>query len=153
MSEASARATPQQVLVLIAEDDAPIADVIAFIVEEARCTPVLARHGKEALALAERHWPALVITDLMMPLLDGAGLIAALRAAAARRNTPPPPVILLTAAGALRAEGLDADAVLHKPFDLGALDALVRRFLPGAMAPRRPHAASGAGMSAHGDPA
>lgn len=63
----------------------------------------------------------------MLPYLDGAGLIAELRAAAAGR--PMPPVILMTAAGMHYARTAGADAILHKPFDLTELDALLQQFL------------------------
>ena len=127
---------PAAPLVLIAEDELPIADIVAFIVEEVNCTPLRANNGREALALARQHWPALVITDLMMPHLDGAGLIAALRAEADRRRQSPPPVILLTAAGAVRAREAHPDALLLKPFDLNDLEALLHRLLArGAAAP------------------
>ena len=70
-------------LVLIAEDEEPIAEVVATVVEDAGYTPLLAAHGREALELARAKQPALLITDLMMPYLSGAELIAALRSDAA----------------------------------------------------------------------
>jgi DNA-binding response OmpR family regulator len=113
---------------LIAEDERVIAEVIAAVVADAGHEPLVAGHGRRALELARARWPALVITDLMMPHLDGAGLIAGLRAEAAARGLARPPAILVTSAvGAARAAG--ADAVLRKPFDLDALEALVRRLL------------------------
>ena len=84
----------------------------------------------EAAATPGRR-PALLITDLMMPHLDGSELIAA----------PVPPTILMTAADMARAREAGADAVLRKPFHLADLAALLRRFLgpppagPGADAP------------------
>lgn len=119
----------QSPLVLIAEDEEPIAEAIALIVEDAGYTPLVAAHGKQALELVRSHRPALVITDLMMPHLDGAELIAAIRAAAQQDGHAPPPIILMTAAGMKRAYGADADAVLRKPFELDELEALLFRFL------------------------
>ena len=58
-------------LVLIAEDEEPIAEVVATVVEDAGYTPRLAAHGREALELARAEQPALLITDLMMPHLSG----------------------------------------------------------------------------------
>jgi CheY-like chemotaxis protein len=73
--------------------------------------------------------PALLITDLMMPHLSGAELIAALRSDAVASGRNPVPVILMTAAGPAQARAAGADAVLRKPFELRELDALLRRFL------------------------
>jgi CheY-like chemotaxis protein len=117
------------VLVLIAEDEEPIAEVVATVVEDAGDTPLLAAHGREALELARAKQPALLITDLMMPHLSGAELIAALRSDAAASGHDPVPVILITAAGTAQARAAGADAVLRKPFELLELDALLRRFL------------------------
>ena len=126
---ASPRAS-RAVVVLVAEDEAPIAEIVATILRDMDALPLVASHGREALALARQHAPVLVITDLMMPLMNGAELIAALRAEAQAEGASPPPVILMTAGGVEQASGVGADAVLTKPFDLGALEAQVRRYLP-----------------------
>jgi two-component system, chemotaxis family, chemotaxis protein CheY len=117
-------------LVLIVEDERSIAQVVAEVVADANYLPYVARHGLDALELARERWPALVITDLMLPRLDGEGLIAALRAEA-RDDTerPMPPVILMTAAGMKIAQAAGADAILHKPFDLAELEALLLHYL------------------------
>lgn len=120
----------RSVVVLIAEDEEPIAEIVATILRDMDATPLVAAHGQEALALARQHAPALVITDLMMPLMDGAELIAALHAEAKAEGTAPPPVILMTAGGGERATRAGADVVLPKPFDLAALEVQVRRYLP-----------------------
>ncbi|CAA9558870.1 MAG: hypothetical protein AVDCRST_MAG18-909 [uncultured Thermomicrobiales bacterium] len=139
MSEAQAsQISPQRddtatraraVLVLVAEDEEPIAEIIATVIQELDATPIVAAHGREALALARQAAPALIITDLMMPLMDGAELIATLRAEAAERGTQPPPVILMTASGRENAARAGADVVLPKPFDLAALEDLLRHYL------------------------
>lgn len=116
-------------LVLIAEDEQPIADALAMIVADAGYTPLLASQGKQALELARERHPALILTDLMMPLLDGAQLIAAIRADAELDNHRPPPIILMTAGGVRRALEINADALLKKPFDVAEVEALLRRFL------------------------
>ena len=114
-----------EILILIAEDEPPIAALVAEVVRDVGATPLLASDGRQALALAQAQRPALLVTDLMMPHLSGAELIAALQAEGPR----PIPAILMTAAGVLAARGAGADAVLPKPFDLDALEALLRRFL------------------------
>lgn len=116
-------------LVLIAEDEELIADALASIIADAGYTPAVARHGRAALGVARARHPALVITDLMMPYMGGADLIAALHTDAANDGHAPPPIILLTAAGSRRVQTAGADAVLHKPFNIADLEALLRRFL------------------------
>ena len=115
--------------VLIADDEGPIAEMLAFLVQEAGFRPLVASHGKQALELARANPPALVITDLMMPHLNGTKLIAALREDAAVGGYPPPLIILITAAGARTAMASGADAVLAKPFAMVEIEALLRHFL------------------------
>ena len=119
-------------VVLIAEDERAIAEIVRMVVEDAGYRPVLAAHGQQALDLARVEHPALVITDFMMPHLTGAGLIAALRADATADRGVRAPVILMTAVNPSQARAAGADAVLYKPFDLDALEDLLRRFLDDA---------------------
>ena len=121
--------TRDSYLVLIAEDEQPIADALAMIVADAGYTPLLASQGKQALELVRERRPALILTDLMMPLLDGAQLIAAIRADAELDNHRPPPIVLMTAGGVRRALEINADALLKKPFEIAEVEALLRRFL------------------------
>jgi CheY-like chemotaxis protein len=123
-------------LVLIVEDEPPIAEALALIIEDSGYTTIIAVHGREALELARACHPALVFTDLMMPQLNGTELIAALRADAEAVGETPPPIVLMTAAGAAHTREARADAVLRKPFDITEIEALLRRFLD------RPHSGS-----------
>lgn len=118
--------------ILIAEDDEPIAAMLADLVADLGFAPLVAADGQHALDLAQVTWPALVLTDFMMPRLGGAALIAALRAVATAAGRPAPPVILLTAMGRHYTQGVGADAVLPKPFDLGDLERLIAHLLPDA---------------------
>jgi PAS domain S-box-containing protein len=90
----------------------------------------LAADGKEALAAAHRERPDLIISDVMMPLLNGFELLAAVRADASLRNVP---VVLLSARAGedSRIEGLDAgaDDYLIKPFSARELLARVGAIL------------------------
>jgi len=134
--QATAAATAEDMIVLIAEDERAIAELVSVVVADAGFTPVVAGHGREALALARLHRPALVITDLMMPHLTGVELITALHAEATVRGAEAAPVILMTASGAALARAAGADVVLAKPFALEALEALLWRFLGPPVPPR-----------------
>jgi CheY-like chemotaxis protein len=119
----------ERLVVLIAEDEEPIAYALAMIVEEAGYTPLVAPHGMEALKLARAYHPALLITDLMMPYLDGERLILALEEDAQQDGHSRIPIILTTAAEGPRVGAVDADALLKKPFDVEDVEDLLDRFL------------------------
>jgi DNA-binding response OmpR family regulator len=121
----------EPVIILIAEDEEPIAAILATVIEDLGYRPLIAVDGRHALELARITWPALVITDLMMPRLTGADLIVALHAEAATTGRTAVPVILITAVGLHHARNAGADAVLIKPFDLGDLEALITNLLSG----------------------
>ena len=121
-------------LILIADDEVTITEALAVFVADLGYVPMVAYNGQEALALASERWPRLVITDLMMPLLNGADLIHALRAEAVRRGKEPPPVILLTAAGIKAVKDLDVAALILKPFDLDHLEQVLHRLLGNPLA-------------------
>lgn len=137
-------------LVLIAEDEEPQAEILVFVVREAGYTPIVAHNGRQALAMAREQRPALLITDLMMPYLDGSELIAALRADAAAGGAAMPPVVLMTSANMAIARATGADVALRKPFHLADLEALLHRFLRPPYPPVRIDAPAAAGAT---DPA
>ena len=127
---------PQPGVVLIAEDEAPIAEMVALVVEGAGYRPLVVGHGDQAREMVRRQRPVLVITDLMMPHMDGAELISAVRADAVANGHAPPPIILMTAAGWRRAQTAGADIILRKPFEVSELEALLHRVL--GPSPKRP---------------
>ena len=90
----------------------------------------LAADGEEALAAARRQRPDLILSDVMMPRLDGFSMLAAIRADAALSRVP---VVLLTARAGedSRIEGFDAgaDDYLIKPFSARELLARVGALL------------------------
>jgi CheY-like chemotaxis protein len=125
------RATSTSDLILTAGDEEPIAQAMSFIVEDAGHTPMIATNGRQALELARAHQPLLIITDLMMPHLDGTQLIKAIHADAELDGHAPPPILLMTAAGMKRAQEAGADAVMRKPFNIDALEAMIHRLVEG----------------------
>lgn len=113
-------------LVLIVEDEEPIAEALVYVVEDAGYKALVAPHGKAGLALALKHRPALIFSDLMMPQMGGRELIRALHA---ELNSGAPPVVLMTAADVRFAQDAGAVTVLRKPFQLATVEALLLRFL------------------------
>ena len=125
-------ATPlaaEQILILIADDEESIVEMLATFVSDLGYKPLVAQNGQEALDLARQHEPALIITDLMMPIMNGADLILALRAEAAAQGRASPPIVLLTAGSKRVASQVPVEALLLKPFDLSQLEQVIRRLL------------------------
>ena len=118
------------VVVLIVEDEEPIALALAYIVEDAGYIPIVASQGRQALELARAQHPALILTDLMMPQMSGKEFILALRREWQEQGWPLPPIILMTAASMRAALGVEADATLAKPFEIEQVEALLRTYLP-----------------------
>jgi signal transduction histidine kinase/DNA-binding NarL/FixJ family response regulator len=115
--------------VLLAEDNADMRDYISRLLSSQWDVEAVA-DGRAALDSARRRKPDLVLADIMMPCLDGIGLLSALR------NDPPfsdLPIILLSARAGEEAqvEGLaiGADDYLVKPFSARELIARVSSHL------------------------
>ncbi|HEX7836797.1 MAG TPA: ATP-binding protein, partial [Kofleriaceae bacterium] len=125
---ASAPAQPAA-RVLVADDNADLRDYLRRVLAPHHQVEV-APDGTAALAAARRAPPDLVLTDVMMPNLDGFGLLHALRADPRTRSIP---VIMLSARAGeeSRVEGLQAgaDDYLVKPFSARELIARVRTHL------------------------
>ncbi len=113
--------------VLIVDDELPLRSLLAMMVREAGHTAVLATNGRQALELIRRQRPDLVLSDVMMPLMNGAALCRGLKLAA---DTATIPVILMSTVTNTPWHGTRADAFLAKPFDLDDVEALLERWLP-----------------------
>jgi two-component system chemotaxis response regulator CheY len=125
----SASIETEPILILIVDDEEPIAEMLSTFVTELGYTPLVAQNGQQALELAHERWPALIITDLMMPMLSGEDLILSLRAEAAAQGKALPRIVLVTAGSEKVASRLDVDALVLKPFDLDQLEQVIRRLL------------------------
>jgi two-component system, chemotaxis family, chemotaxis protein CheY len=113
--------------ILIVDDEIPLAEMLAGVVIDLGYSPKIAYNGRQALALVRESWPILVITDQMMPLMNGVDLIRALSTEATVRKTKPPPVVLLSGIEAIDLKGVHVDARIKKPFDFEELEAVIER--------------------------
>jgi DNA-binding response OmpR family regulator len=102
--------------VLIVEDEPSIAEVVSLYLQRAEFRTLLAADGPTAMQQLEKHFPDLVILDIMLPGMDGLSLTRWIRE---RSNVP---IIMLTA----RREEADRIAGL----ELGADDYVVKPFSP-----------------------
>ena len=109
--------------ILVVDDEVAITDLLQSLLEDVGYRVVTAVNGREALAVLGRQRPDLVLCDMMMPVLDGAGLCRAMQADAIYRTIP---LVLMSA---VRQKLLIVDcmyaAVVAKPFDLEVLLATV----------------------------
>ncbi|PYE45818.1 response regulator transcription factor [Paenibacillus barcinonensis] len=113
--------------VLLIEDEKNLADMIAFFLEEEGYITERVHHAREALHLFPQFQPDIVVTDLMLPEIDGNELVDAFR----QNSTVP--VLMISAStmlnDRLRALHNGADDFLCKPFSLKELDARMKALL------------------------
>jgi DNA-binding response OmpR family regulator len=114
-----------QPVILAADDDEDILQLVVFRLERSGYTVLQAHDGEEAFRLALEHKPDLAVLDVMMPKMDGFEVTRRLRAEAATRSMP---IIMLTA----RAQ----DSDVEEGFDAGANDYLRKPFSPGELRAR-----------------
>lgn len=105
--------------VLLVEDDRDLADVTQAALQHEGLEVTVAYDGRQGLDLFERVKPDVVITDLIMPVLDGLQLIRQLL-----QDRSHPPVIAVSAVGSR----------LHTARELGAVEALVKPVDPRELA-------------------
>jgi CheY-like chemotaxis protein len=117
--------------VLIVDDDKDIRHVAALAARRiGNWDVVCAASGEEALAIASREFPDVILLDAMMPVLDGLGTMEKLRT---DPKTSAIPVIFLTAK--VQQHEIErylesgARGVIRKPFDATTLPSEIRRIL------------------------
>jgi len=121
----SAKASTDRQLILLADDNADMREYVRHLLRS-KFDVVTACDGVEALELIRARPPHLVLSDVMMPRMDGIALLQALRQDSATVDIP---VILLSARAGeeARVEGLNvgADDYLIKPFSARELEARI----------------------------
>jgi DNA-binding NarL/FixJ family response regulator len=111
---------------LLVDDEPGLREAVQAYLEDSGFTVDVASNAKDGLDLARQKLPDLVITDIMMPQVDGYQFLKQLREDSQFKTLP---VVFLTARGmtADRIQGYNAgcDAYLSKPFDPDELVAIV----------------------------
>jgi CheY-like chemotaxis protein len=110
--------------VLVVDDEFGTVEVLVAALEDAGYRVLTAANGRRALERIEENKPDLVVSDFMMPLMDGATLVQAMHSNPEYRDIP---VIMMSAApeAALRKHLDGYAAFLRKPFRLQALLELI----------------------------
>ncbi len=121
-------------LVLVIDDEQQQTRFVSKALEVAGFDTLAARDGAEGMTLLREYRPQLVITDLIMPVMEGIETIIEIR-----RSSPAMKIIAMSGGG-LRRDGMDflqaarklgADATLRKPFRVGELLDVVDDVLAG----------------------
>jgi len=114
--------------VLLADDNEMMIKVLSNILESEGYLVSVAGNGLEAYKIAVQEKPDIIITDFIMPVMDGAGLIKKLKSHLATRYIP---IIMLTAKAKEDIEGINAgaDDYLIKPVEAKKLLVSVNRLL------------------------
>jgi CheY-like chemotaxis protein len=108
-----------ETLVLVADDDADVLELLVFRLERAGYEVITAADGEEALRLARERRPDVCLVDVMMPGSDGYEVTRSLREA---EETADAVIFLLTASV--------QDAAVERGFDAGADDYVKKPFSP-----------------------
>lgn len=116
--------------ILVVEDDAELRELFSAVLSENGFNPLPAANGAEALAVMDAHYIDLVITDIMMPQMDGYELTRQIRA-----TDPILPILMVTAKNGnfYKSEGFESgtDDYMVKPVDVNEMiwrvKALLRR--------------------------
>jgi CheY-like chemotaxis protein len=117
-------------VVLIVEDEVGIANLLFDVLSDDGHRVLVAINGHEALKRLEEERPDLVITDFMMPVMDGAQLIKAM---ADHRDLRDVPVFLMSSApeAAIRDKCSGYALFIRKPFEIyGVIDLVTRALKP-----------------------
>ncbi|MBD8621885.1 response regulator transcription factor [Pseudomonas sp. CFBP 13727] len=115
--------------ILIVDDEYLIADILGYALEDEGYKAFTASNGKRALEIFDSESPALVITDFMMPGMNGLELAQKIRSHASLGSVP---ILLMSGAqgGVGRATPELFNAVYDKPFDINKVVARIRELVP-----------------------
>jgi CheY-like chemotaxis protein len=115
-SHASAGATAERdrPCILVVDDEPSIRDFLAFVLQDEGFDVHTASNGREALDVAKQSPPDVVLTDLMMPVVDGYELINGLR----EERIPVRAIIAMSAVSIAGDRGPNADLFISKPFEI-----------------------------------
>jgi CheY-like chemotaxis protein len=116
-------------LILVVDDDHDTLDLLEIMLYK-KYEIITAGNGFEALAAVRNHAPSLVITDVMMPGMDGMKLLSGLRGIPATEKVPVVAITAFTEEHPVKSLlSMGFAGVIAKPPDTAALETLVSRLL------------------------
>jgi CheY-like chemotaxis protein len=121
---------PRRARILVIDDEELVREMLVRFLNLEGYVPIEAENGEQGIQMALRSPPDLVLCDLMMPKVDGFGVLARLRAEPATAGMP---FIFITASAEVQdarvAELLGASDYLTKPFNLSDLRTIIAQRL------------------------
>ncbi|HSJ14639.1 MAG TPA: response regulator [Longimicrobiales bacterium] len=127
-------AASEHALILVVERDPHVRELEQYFLEEAGYAVEFAADGITALELAGKLHPKILITEILVPRLDGLALCRRLKADPATRHIAVLIFSILMAEGRAREAG--AESFLHKPLEESRLVETVRQLIAGRSRPR-----------------
>ncbi|HEX2911571.1 MAG TPA: response regulator [Chloroflexia bacterium] len=111
--------------ILVVEDEPALLELLSSIISEMNHKVTQANNGKKALEVLAREKPHLIISDIMMPFMDGYQLLSEIKQRPEWSNIK---VVLISASPINHSRLPHPDAYASKPYDLEIIEAVVKRF-------------------------
>ena len=112
--------------ILVVDDEKSLRELLESLLEELGHEVLSAANGEQALKIVETDRPALVISDVMMPVMDGYSLLEQIRLNPQWRSIK---VLMISAVYIQRQSPYQADDYLSKPYDFDMLEVAVDQLL------------------------
>jgi PAS domain S-box-containing protein len=133
-SQATPHVNPQELLLLLVEDNDVALKILEAVTQQAQCKYISATSGEHALELVKQHPFHLIITDIGLPGMSGQELTMNIRSFEQQTKTPPVPIIGLTAHNleSIEREALDIgmNKIIMKPIRLDILNSIIHELAP-----------------------
>lgn len=120
----------EKTCLLIVEDQKDFLELLKLVASSEGYYAATARDGSEAVELLKHFKPALIVTDLMMPHLDGVGLIEHVKRTPGLKSVP---VVVMTGASSKevnKAKDAGASKVIRKPIEITEFVQSLREYIP-----------------------
>jgi len=116
--------------ILIADDDPDILNIVSVSLETQGYVVYKAANGREAVEVARKFKPDLILMDMMMPVMSGYDAVAALKA---NPTTEPIPIVGLSAKAMATdielASGIGIDGYITKPFRIAQVLSVIEGYM------------------------
>lgn len=116
---------------LLADDDEPIRRVVRDILESRGVKVLEARDGLEAIAIFRKEHVDLVVTDFLMPRVDGMQVVRGIRMSGERGKIPLVLMSAISKGHIVENQAIGPDYYINKPFKLRKMAKLLEKVLAG----------------------